>query len=139
MPTLFSIAAGADVSLVNGDLNFTIATSSAGQQPNSVVNEDCLLTWSTQPAEASQKITIETDLLAQHFVVTVLATGVSAGDGTSAGTVTLGTTASNLIVGIPFVSAADPGSCTLHYTASATAAEGTGTDNHRVTYTILDE
>ena len=53
---------------------------------------------------------------------------------------TISSTAQDFVVSIPpDVPAVDPGTCTLRYTASATAADGKGTDIHTITYTIVDQ
>jgi hypothetical protein len=135
-----AVVRGADVAVLNGDANLTISFATAGQQPASTTNEACQLQWTTLPADATKKITVQSSLATPSFTLTVSAVNVSAGDGTAAGIVTLGTTAADLVVSIPAgVLIADPGTCTLHYAASATAANGTGSDNHTITFTIVDQ
>lgn len=139
---LFCSAAvrGADVSVLNGDVDLPISSAPAGQQPAAVTNEACQLQWTTLVADATKKITVQTSLATTSFTLTVSAVNVSAGDGTAAGQVTLSTTAADLIVSIPAgVLVSDPGNCTLHYRAAATAANGTGSDNHLITFTIVDQ
>ena len=90
--------------------------------------------------DATKKITVESNVAVASFALTVNAVNVSPGDGTSAGQVTLSTTAEDLVVDIPAgVLLSNPGTCALRYRASATAANGTGSDAHTVTFTIVDQ
>jgi hypothetical protein len=109
-------------------ITLKISTATAGQEPDAVYDETCTLEWTTN--EASKKITAETDLAEQKFTLKVLATNVTGG--AAAPEVTLSTTATDFVTGV----AETTGGCTLKYTASATAAQGTGSDAHTVTYTI---
>jgi len=138
---LFSAAAwGADVSVLNGDVDLTVSSASAGQQPTSTTNDVCRLQWTTLVMDDTKKITVQSSLATPSFMLKVSAVNVSAGDGTAAGQVTLSTTAEDLVTNIPAaVLVSDPGTCTLHYTASATAANGTGSDSHTITFTIVDQ
>jgi len=68
------------------------------------------------------------------FTLKVQTTGVT--DGTSAGQLTITNSAQNIVTGIPVTAS---GSGTLSYTASATAAQGTGSDIHTITFTIVSE
>lgn len=136
----FGGAWGADISVLGGNVNMTISSATAGQQPDPVTNEACQLQWSTLVADPTQKITVQTNLASPSFTLAAQALNVSAGDGTAAGEVILSTTAQDFVVSIPpNVPAGDPGTCTLRYTASATAAAGTGTDTHTITYTIVNQ
>jgi hypothetical protein len=135
-----AVIRGADVSVLNGDVDLTISSATAGQQPAAVTNEVCQLQWTTLVADATKKITVQTSLATPSFTLTVSAVNVSAGDGTAAGQVTLSTTAADLLVSIPAgVLVSDPGTCTLHYAAAATAANGSGLDAHTITFTIMDQ
>jgi hypothetical protein len=135
-----AVVRGADVSVLNGDVDLTISSAPAGQQPAAVINEACQLQWTTLPADATKKITVQTSLATPSFTLTASAVNVSAGDGTAAGTVTLSTTAEDLVVSIPAgVPVSDPGTCTLRYRASAAVASGTGSDDHTITFTIVDQ
>jgi len=138
---LISAAArGADVSVLNGDVDLTISSAPAGQQPASATNEACQLQWTTLVVDATKKITVETNVAVASFALTVNAVNVSPGDGTSAGQVTLSTTAEDLVVDVPAgVLVSSPGTCTLRYRATASAANGTGSDAHTVTFTIVDQ
>jgi hypothetical protein len=126
---------GADVALVGGNVTLTIQTAIAGQQPAPAENEACALSWTTLPTDPTTKITIWTSLAAAHFVLRAQPNDVV--HGMDADEVTLSTTPHDFVTDIPpDVNSASPGQCTISYTASATAAEGSGTDNHNITFTI---
>ncbi len=133
-------AQAADISVLNGDASLTVSAASAGQQPAAAIDETCQLQWTTLETDATKKITVQSSLATPSFTLTVSAVNISAGDGTAVGTVSVSTTAGDLIVSIPAaVPVSDPGTCTLHYSASATAANGAGSDNHTITFTIVDQ
>jgi hypothetical protein len=137
---LFSSGRSADVSVLNGDVELTISSATAGQEPDPVTDQVCQLQWSTLVSDPTQKITVRTNLASPGFGLVVRAVNVSAGDGTAAGDVSLSTTATDFIVDIPSgVPAGDPGTCTVRYTASSAAADGTGSDIHTITFTIVNQ
>jgi len=119
-----------EAAITGGDLTLTINTATAGQEPDDAVdNTTCDLAWTTN--EATKKITVETNLAAPTFTLKVVAQNVTGG--TAETEVTLSTTGAN-----DFVTAISEttGGCDLQYTASATAAQGIGSDVHTVTYTL---
>jgi rhamnose utilization protein RhaD (predicted bifunctional aldolase and dehydrogenase) len=121
-----------EAAITGGNLTLTINTATAGQEPDDAVdNTSCDLDWTTN--EDTKKITVETDLAAPTFTLKVLAQNVT-GVGAAAAEVTLSTTPTNFVTGV----AETTGGCDLQYTASATAAQGTGSDVHTVTYTLTD-
>jgi hypothetical protein len=120
-----------EAAISGGNITLTINTASAGSEPDDAVdNTTCDLAWTTN--QATKKITAETDLAAPTFALKVLAQNVTGG--TAAAEVTLSTTATDFVTGV----ATTTGGCDLQYTASATAAQGTGSDVHTVTYTLTD-
>lgn len=128
-----TVSAVNEVAITGGNINLTINSATAGSEPNDDTDNTCSLAWTTN--EASKKVTVETTTsAAQLFGLTVEATGVAGG--TSGGVITLtdGAAASDFVTAI----SQTVGSCTLDYTASATTADGTGTDTHTVVYTITD-
>jgi hypothetical protein len=138
--TPFHEASGADISVLNGDVNLSISSAIAGQEPSSVMNETRLLQWSTLALDPTKKITAQTNLGSPQFLLTARAVNITAGDGTAVGEVVLTTSPSDFVVDIPAgIPAGDPATCTLRYTASTAASDGTGTDLHTVTYTIIDQ
>ena len=120
---------------VDTNVTLTVNSATAGQDPDVVTdNTSADLKWTTN--EASKKITVATNLAAPNFSLTAQAVNISGSGtpGTAAGAVTLSTTAADLITGISTSAA----SCDLQFVASATAAQGTGSDVHTVTYTLTD-
>ncbi|MBU0507586.1 hypothetical protein KKH27_01935 [bacterium] len=137
---LIPLGQAADVAILNGDVSLTISAATAGQQPASVNDETGQLEWTTLEVDPVKKIIVQTSLAGPSYNLTIRAIGISSGDGTSAGEVSLSTTPAELIGDIPSgILLADPGTCTLSYTASAIVGGGTGSDNHTVTFTIMDQ
>jgi hypothetical protein len=139
---LFVVPLGhaADVAILNGDVGLTITTAAAGQQPASVSDESGQLEWTTLEMDAVKKITVQTSLATPSYTLKVCALNVTPGDGTGAGEIVLSTTPSDMVVDIPSgILISNPGTCTLRYTAIATAANGAGSDNHSITFTITDQ
>lgn len=124
-----TVSAINEVAIVGGNVTLTINTATAGSEPtNATDNTTADLNWTTN--EATKKITVATSLASPTFTLKVLAQNVTGG--TAASEVTLSTTATNFVTGI----SSTTGGCDLSYTASATAAQGTGSDAHTVTYTL---
>ncbi len=137
---LFGDASGADISVLNGDVNLTISSAIAGQEPSPAMNETGQLQWSTLLLDPTKKITAQTSLGSPKFTLTARAVNISGGDGTAVGEILVVTSASDFVVDIPAgISVGDPGTCTVRYTASAAASDGNGTDLHTITYTIIDQ
>lgn len=124
-----TVSAVNELAISGGGVTLTVSTATAGSDLDDATDSTtCDLLWTTN--ETSKKITVATDLAAPDFTLKVLADNVSGG--TAAPEVTLSTTAVDFVTGVSQSS----GSCDLSYTASATAAQGTGSDSHTVTYTI---
>ncbi|MBD3334864.1 MAG: hypothetical protein GF355_05060 [Candidatus Eisenbacteria bacterium] len=124
-----TVTAISEVGITGGNITLTIDSATPGSDPDDATDATtCDLDWTTN--ESSQKITVATDLASPNFTLSVEAINVTGG--TSAGAVTLSTTAQDFVTGISTTT----GSCDLSYTASANASDGTGTDVHTVTYTI---
>ncbi|PKL46566.1 MAG: hypothetical protein CVV37_08490 [Nitrospira bacterium HGW-Nitrospira-1] len=131
-----TVSAINELAITGGNITLTINTATAGSEPNSASDATtCDLLWTTNGI--NRKITVESDLTPIKFTLNVEATGVS-GVGTAVpGGATFNTaytanTPVDFITGISLT----VGTCNLSYTASATAAQGTGSDVHTVTYTI---
>ena len=119
-----------ELAISGGNLTLTISSATAGSDLDDATdNTTCDLAWTTN--QATRKITVVTDLGSPTFTLKVVAQNV-AGGGSAASEVTLSTTAADLVTGVSQSS----GGCDLAYTASATAAQGTGSDVHTVTYTV---
>lgn len=121
-----------EIAVIGGGITLTINSAVAGSEPTPVTDTTCDLCWTTNGT--GKKITVKTNQGSPTFTLTVLPTSISAlGGGTAVGApVTLSTTDIDFITAISIVAA----SCDLEYTASATAAQGTGSEVHTVTYTI---
>ena len=120
-----------ELTLTGGDVTLTTATATAGQEPDPAANTDCALAWTATPAD--MRITVATSLASPMFTLKVLAQNVTGGS--AAPEVTLSNAAADFITG----AGKTTGGCALRYTAAATAAQGTGSDVHTVTYTLTSE
>jgi hypothetical protein len=126
------ITAVNNVAVTGGNITLTVSTAVPGSEPSDANDATTGLTWDTD--EGSKKITVASSLISPAFTLKVVATGLT--DGTSNGQLTLTNSSQDIISGIPITVS---GSSTLSYTASATAAQGTGSDVHTITYTIVTE
>ena len=126
-----TVSAINEVAITGGAVSLTISTATAGSEPDAASDSATAdLAWTTN--EASKKITVESDLATPNFSLQVTAGTVSGG--TSAGAVSVSNVATDFVTGI----GTTVGSCDLEYSASATAADGTGSDAHTITYTLTD-
>ena len=120
-----------ELAVNGGNISLTLSPGVAGGDPIDATDDTtCDLVWTTN--EATKKITAETNLGAPNFTLKVTAANVTGG--TAAGEVTLSTVATDLVTGVAMTT----GTCDLSYVASATAAQGTGSDVHTVLYTLTD-
>ena len=126
-----TVSAINELAITGGNVTLTINTATAGSEPDDAVdNTTADLDWTTN--EATKKITVATDQAAPTFTLKAVAQSVTGG--TAAAEVTLSTTAADFVTTISTTT----GGCDIQYTASATAAQGTGSDVHTVTYTLTD-
>jgi hypothetical protein len=124
-----TVSAINELALTGGNITLTINAATAGLNPDAEQDVTCGLVWTV--TDTSRKITVATNQASFDHTLKVLATSVSGG--TAAAEVTLtNTDAHDLVTGV----AETLGSCTLQYTASATAAQGMQTVVHTITYTI---
>jgi len=123
--TLLQINVGA----VN--LNITGAQLIAGQDQMTATDQSTTIFWGTN--SSLKKITVNTNLAVQIFVMKILA--VNPTIGTAASEVTLTTVDRDLILNIGRSS----GSSNLRYTAVALASQGVGKDTHSITFTIQSQ
>ena len=119
-----------EIAVTGGNILLTINSATAGSEPNNTVDATTGLQWTSNAT--GKKITIGTDLAAPEFVLKALATGVTGG--TAATEVTVSNVAQDYVTGVSTTT----GSGTTRYTASASAAGGTGSDVHTITFTIVD-
>ena len=127
-----SVSAINEVAITGGNVTLTINTATGGSELDSQTdNTTADLNWTTN--ESTKKITVGTNLVSPTYTLTVEAKNVSGG--TAAGAITLsGASAQNFVTGISLTT----GTCDLEYVASATTAQGTGSDAHTVTFTLTD-
>lgn len=134
------------VEITGGDVTLTISTATAGQEPDPVTDEVTGLRYYAIAPTQKHKITVKTSLSSQNFTLTVEAINIVTGGGggasgasggTAQGVVTLSTTPQDFIRDIEKGTLGVSHTCTLKYTASATVSQGTGSDVHTITYTIV--
>ncbi len=111
------------------NLNISTANAVAGQDQMTTSDQTTTLLWGTN--SSAQKITAATSLVAPQFALKLVAVSPTAG--TAAPEMTLSSTSSDLLLNI----GRNSGSCLLRYTGVALASQGTGTDIHTITLTIL--
>jgi len=122
-----------ELAITGGDVTLTINAAVAGADPTNDTDVSTTLAWTSNDTN-TKKITVATDIN-PTYTLTVQATGAAGGTGQGAITLTLAAGAQDFVRDI----AQTVGNCTLTYTASATAALGTGSDVHTVTYTLVDQ
>ena len=123
-----------EASISGGSITLTINAATAGSDPDAVGDSlTCDFLWTTN--EASKKITVGTALASYSYSLKVKA--LSPTSGSAAAEVTLDDTdAHDFVTGV----GTSAGQCDLRYIGSATAAAGTGSDEHTtVPYTIAAE
>ncbi len=124
-----TVSAINEVAISGGNLTLTISAATAGSDPDPATDSTtCDLSWTTN--ESTKKITVAAGAAISGATLKVTAANVSGG--TAAGQVTLSTTAQDFVTGISTTT----GTCDLSYEASATAADGTSSNTHTITYTI---
>jgi len=129
-----TVAAINELAITGGNITLTIDTAVAGSDPTNATDATCSLDWTTN--QTARKITVGTSVAvpSQLFSLTVdAAVTLGAGSGPALPVaLTHGAAASDFITGVE----TELGGATLTYEASATAAQGTGSDVHTVTYTL---
>lgn len=99
--------------------------------PIEAVNEDGNLIWLTNGE--NKKITVVSNNASPRFLVKVNALDITGSSGVAAPEVTMNdNTVKDLVVGVT----RSWGKCKIRFVASATVADGTGTESHVITYTI---
>ncbi len=128
---------GANVAILNGNVSLVVSTATAGSEPNPVTDQTTQLEWDNSVMSApTKKITVRTNIASPQFLLKVQALNISVGGGSSAGEITVSTIETDFINNIPETGTK---TCDLRYTASALASDGTGVENHTITYTIVDQ
>ena len=127
----FEVQAINEISVSGNPGAMTINTATAGSAPTSV--SDSSTTYAITTNESNRKITAAIDL-AMPSGVTLTANLTAPTGATSAGAVTLGTVAADVVTGITTL---NESAKTITYNLSATAAAGTVASTSRtVTYTV---
>lgn len=131
---LFAMVSRGQISMRGTAPTLNVTTAVAGSEPTPDIDVGSSVRYSARVRIA--KITVQTACPNQKFTLTVLATGVTRGVAAPEVTLLDGMPATDFITSIPtgWGGSAQP---TLQYTARPTFSDGTGTDRHTVTYTIL--
>lgn len=116
--------------LVTANVNLNITSGSVTEGQNLMTISDQTSSLNSGLNGTSKKITVRTNNGTALYTLKVQA--VSPTQGTPTSTVTLGTLAQDILLGM----GRSLGSCTLRYTAEALASLGTGTDSHIITFTV---
>lgn len=121
------------VQIIGGGVSLDInnASAVAGQDMMTVTDQSSSIHWATN--SANRKITVATDLATPIFTLRLLAIGPTQGTGMAE--VELSTTAKDLLLNIGRTT----GNAALRYTGVAYASQGTGIDNHVITFTIQSQ
>ena len=129
---LWGPAPAGQVAIVGVGPNLIISTATAGQEPDPVIDESCGLRYSKGAGEPTMKVTARTNHAGPQFDLQVEA--FNAENGNPTGVVNLSTTSQDLITDVTAVSNK---SCDLRYRAVSATSDGTGSETHTVTYTIV--
>ena len=110
------------------NLNITNAVVVAGQDEMTVTDQSTNLLWGVN--SSGRKVTVSTNLASPRYTLKILAMNPT--QGMAAPEVTLSSAPQDLLLGIGRSS----GTCTLRYTGTALASQGTGNDIHVITFTV---
>ena len=130
---MFAAASGIQAQTLRGTApKITVNAAVPGSEPTPVSSTSSQIRYSGKTYIS--KITVRTVCANQKFDLSVIATGLTSGHGSPVSvTLVNGMIASDFITSIP-VSASQI-TPTLQYTCAPQFSDGTGTDNHTVTYT----
>jgi hypothetical protein len=134
LAVLTGVALPAKVDMTGGDVFLALSAATPGRGPDPVIDFQSGLRFKLSASDPTMKITVETNLGNPRFSLTVEA--VNETHGTSQGKVELGTVARDLLGD---VTSAKNQTCELRYEATALVADGTGSDAHTITYTIVPQ
>lgn len=127
------VALPGSISVLGGDVSLVVSSATAGQDPDPAIDSTTSdLRYRISPSDPTMKITVETNLGSPSF--TLKAEAINAAGGTPAGEMVLSTTAQDFLTDVTLTSNR---TCDLKYTSVALASDGTGSDAHTVTYTIV--
>jgi len=122
---------GLQVNVGSVSMSITGAGLQAGQDTMTVTNQTSILTWGTNLN--NMKTTASTNLASPRFSLKVVATNNTAG--TPAAERVLSTTSGDFLLNMGRSS----GTCRIRYTGVARAQQGTGVDNHVITFTVQSQ
>lgn len=128
----FSIQAINEIDVAAGPVNLTVNTATAGSQPAAATAPSSYSITTNADAD-SKKITADLDAAMPAGVTLQVNVAAPSGGSTSAGTVTLTTSAVDVVTGIEAVAASG---VAINYTLSATVAAVPVTNSRVVTFTI---
>ena len=121
---------------VSGNLQITIDTATAGQEPNPETDATSTIDYTTNSA-TNKKITGQYAIQSGNDNHLIIEAEITSTSGTSMGQLTLAdTSAIDLVTGLQ--QCADAGE-TLTYEATATVEQTVGNHVFRVTYTLTDQ
>ncbi len=112
-------------------LSITGAGLQAGQDTMTATHQATVLSWGTNLN--SVKTTVATNLTSPRFTMKIVA--ISNTGGTPASERTLSTTPGDFLLNMGRSS----GTCRILYTGVAMAQQGTGVDNHVITFTVQSQ
>jgi hypothetical protein len=112
-------------------MNATGANVIAGVDAMTVQDQTTRLVWGTN--SSARKITAQTSLASPLFQLRLAAVNCTRGN--PGPEMLLGTAPQDLVLNI----GRSLGSCTLRYTGTALASQGTGTDLHSITFTVTTQ
>jgi hypothetical protein len=130
---MFATASGIQAQTLRGTApKITVNAAVPGSEPTPVSSTSSQIRYSG--TAVISKITVRTVCPSQKFDLSVIATGNFTGHGSPVSVILLnGMLAADFITSIPVFAAQN--TPTLQYTCAPQFSDGTGTDNHTVTYT----
>lgn len=134
LAVLTGVAPSATVDVTGGDVSLVVSTATPGQEPDPVIDCSSGLRFRLSTSDPTMKITVETNLGSPRFSLSVEA--VNETHGTPQGEVALDTVARDILCDV--ISTKNQ-TCELRYVATALLSDGTGSDAHSVTYTIVPQ
>ncbi|MGH2569283.1 MAG: hypothetical protein ACRDGA_13175 [Bacteroidota bacterium] len=116
-----------DIGTIN--LSITGASIVAGEDIMSATDQSSRLLWGVN--SSGRKITAVSNLVTPKYTLKLVA--ISPTQGLATSEITLNAVPKDLLLNV----GRSTGSCSLRYTGMALASEGTGSDAHMITFTVL--
>jgi hypothetical protein len=117
----------------SAQLDITITTAVPGSEPTPVTNTTRTLSWTTN--EATKKVTVEANAAYATYELKALATSITGGGSAAAEKTFDDAVPADFVTGVD----TEIGGCTIQYTATATAAAGSGSEMNNITFTLVNE